>query len=152
MLTQKQWQWLAHNHRKVRRWTWTACAIGILIYAALILKTIWDKGKAPIAYQPATNYQEQFGCQAKLEPFDMGPFGGNTPPKPGYYEDASRFRLERHYTAMLDVEALRRSPECVGAMLADELDDLNPIVFLLYDKDRRHVVYRLARIDDVVKR
>ena len=152
MLSQQQWQWFADNHRKVRRWSWNALTILILIYGALILKTIWDKGKAPIPYQPATNYREQFGCRAKLEAFDMGPFGGNTPPKPGFYEDANLFKLERHETGMLDVEALRHSPECIGAMLVDELDNPNPLVFLLYDKTKGRVVYRLARIDDVLKR
>jgi hypothetical protein len=53
---------------------------------------------------------------------------------------------------MLDAEALIRFPECIGAVLADNVENPNPNVFLFYDKHKGRVVYRIARLDDVLKR
>lgn len=152
MLRQEQWQWLADNHAKVRRVSINTLAILILIYIGLMFKTMWDKGKAPITFQSQTDFRGKYDCAKKLDPFDMGPFGGSTPSKEGYYNDASLFRLERHETSMIDIEALRRYPECIGAFLADNIDNPNPIVFIVYDTKKRRTVYRLAHIDDAVKK
>lgn len=152
MLTQKQWQWLADNHTKVRRVSINTLAILLLIYVGLIFKTMWDKGKAPIPFQSQTDFREKFDCEKKLTPFNLGPFGGTTPPKEGYYNDASLFRLERHDTSMIEIEALRRYPECIGAVLTDNIDSPNPFVFVVYDSNKRRTVYRLAHIDDAVKK
>jgi hypothetical protein len=152
MLTREQWQWLADNHAKVRRVSMNVLAILFLIYVALIFKTIWDKGKAPIPFQSQTDFRGKYDCATKLTPFNIGPFGGSTPSKEGYYNDASLFRLERHETFVTDVEALKLYPECVGAFLADNIDNPNPAVFILYDTKKKRAVYRLAHIDDAVKK
>lgn len=152
MLTQKQWQWLADHHLTVQRWSWNAVALALVVYAGLIGKTMLDKGKAPIPFKPVSDYRTSFGCKEKIAQYDMGPFGGNIPPKPGFYQDASVFRLERHYTGMIEVGALKKHPECIGAMLADNLDNPNPLVFIIFDSATQKPVYRIARISDVLKR
>ena len=152
MLTRQQWLWLADHHEQVRSWSIRALVFAAIIYTGMIVKITWEKGKAPIPYKAATDFRGQFNCKEKLTPFDMGPFGGNTPSKPGFYEDARPLLFERHYTEMLDVEGLIHYPECIGAFLADTVESPNPTVFLLYDQQKGRVVYRIARIDDALKR
>lgn len=152
MLTQKQWQWLADHHDKVRKWSWNAVILGLVVYVGLIGKTMLDKGKAPIPYKPTTDFRGKFDCLNKTAKYSMNSPGGNQPPKIGYYSDASILRLERHYTSMTGIDALREYPECVGAVLADNIDNPNPLVFILFDPVAQKPVYRIARIGNALKR
>ena len=112
-----------------------------------MFKPAFDKGKAPIPYRPAINHWVKLGCGPAVI-IQPGQFK-----KPeGFYEDASILRLERHYTWMVDIEVLTTRPECFSASLADEADNPNPFVYLLYDKNKGRVVYRIARLDDVLKK
>lgn len=147
MLTRQQWLWLADRHKEVRLWSSLALALVMIVYVGLMAKTAIDKGKAPISYRPAVSYWEKLGCGPAIAILPI------SPPKPQwFYEDASIFRLERHYTWTMDTEMLITKPECFGARLADDANDPNPFVYLVYDKSKGRVVYRIARLDDALKR
>lgn len=147
MLTRQQWLWLADHHQEVRNWSSLVLVLAVFFYLGLMFKVTYEKGKVPISYRPAISYWEKLGCgpAVVIQP--------SPPPKPqGFYEDASIFRLERHYTWMLDIEMLTTKPECFSARLVDDANDPNPFVYLVYDKNKGRVVYRIARLDDALKR
>lgn len=147
MLTRQQWLWLADHHKEVRSWSSLALVFAVVIYVGLITKVTIEKGKAPISYRPAISHWEKLGCGPAviIQP-------GQFREPQGFYEDASIYRLERHYTFMMDIEVLTTKPECFSAGLADDVDNPNPFVYLLYDKQKGRVIYRIARLDDVLKR
>lgn len=154
MLKKEQWQWLADHHRKVRNY----CVLGIILVFALYVVMIGkmmlvDVGKTdnPIPFTPKTNFSEKFHCD-KIDQFDMRSKGGNTRPKDGYYEDANGLLLEWHKTFMYDERLLFDTPECIGAGMADSSNSPNHFVIIIYDTKTHKPIYRIARIDDVVKK
>ena len=84
--------------------------------------------------------------------YSMNSNGGNTKPQPGFYEDANLFLLEGHRTYMSDVEVLKQFPECVGALLADEMEGPNPFVVIYFDREKGLPIYRIARLGGGLKR
>ncbi len=144
MLSREQWQWFADNHKKVRMLCIVGLVLGFSIYIVLVVKAGIDKGKAFAPYVPHTNFTDIFKCKDKVGNADMNSQGGNLHAKAGYYEDASGWRLERHYRFMYNSSLLFNSPECLGAMMADSSNSIDPFVIIIYDTNTRRPIYRIA--------
>ena len=152
MLSKKQWQWLADHDVQVRNFSTLALVIGSFLYLGLVIKTGVDSGKGITPYGSATYFMKSFDCFKLASQTQMHSPGGNAPAKPGYYQDANSFKFERHWTFMYDSRLLLQSPECVWAMMADQSNSPDPFVIILYDTKTNRPLYRIARLDDVLKR
>lgn len=147
MLSKKQWMWCAERHQKIRTLMIAALVFAVFSYLMLIIHITIEKGKSPEPFKPMSNFRGAFNCNEKIIQYDMGPFGGNTPSKPGYHEDANALLLENHWSGMINIEALLKHPECIGAILADNANSPNNYALLIYDTQNNKTIYRILRFN-----
>ena len=66
------------------------------------------------------------------------------PPKEGYQQDANVWLLQSHPSAMYTSEILS-DPKCLGAMLADGSNVNVGFVLLIYDFNKKKVIFRIQK-------
>ena len=81
------------------------------------------------------------GCDFRA--YSLSPYA-NVPAKQGHREDANIWLLQTHRTVTYTSEILS-NPKCLGARLADGATTNFDLVILIYDVNRKKVIYRIRK-------
>ena len=147
MFSRDQWQWCADNSSLIRKRSKAIIFILIVLYTILFANKVVEQGKSRIAYAPDLKFLQKFDCDGKLRQRDL-----ISPKSPDYRGEANIFLLSQYQTVMLDASSLNTAPECLGAMLYAYKDDPNHTVWILYDVVNKRPLFRIAHIDNEVKK
>lgn len=76
----------------------------------------------------------------------------NYVPDPLERGDSRALLLENYYTIVFGAEILDKHPECLGAYISDKQHWPEPYAILLVDRDTQKTVFRIARLQDYLRR
>ena len=121
----------------------------ILIGGALVLLFFFYLWKVFIAQFTMQNsspdkpwvVSNSLGCDFRK--YDLGPYA-DVPAKEGHRQDANIWLLQSHPTITYNSEILS-DPKCLGARLADAATTRFDLVIVIYDTNRKQVIYKIRK-------
>ena len=81
------------------------------------------------------------GCDFRK--YALGPYA-DVPAKEGHRQDANIWLLQSHPTITYNSEILS-DPKCLGARLADAATTRFDLVIVIYDTNRKQVIYKIRK-------